>query len=209
MQDFLQCTVAEHYDKLIEEQNDPVWDPPILQEYMNLWDGTPFFALMQLGPQKTVLEIGVGTGRLAMRVIPQCKQFVGVDLSEKTIQRARENLVAFQTHTLLCADFLELDFGLFDVIYASLTWFHIAEKQDAIAKVAHMLNREGRFVLSISKDQATRLYCNGRKLVLYPDSLAATEQAMQIAGLRVVEKIETEFAWLYAAQLKQMDLSQR
>ena len=34
--------VIDHYDLLIEEQNDPFRDLPVLQEYMSKWDGEPF-----------------------------------------------------------------------------------------------------------------------------------------------------------------------
>ena len=34
--------VIDHYDLLIEEQNDPFRDLPVLQEYMSKWDGVPF-----------------------------------------------------------------------------------------------------------------------------------------------------------------------
>jgi len=58
--------VAEHYDLLIEEGNDPFRDPPCLQRYMDQWDGPVFIERMQLHPSRTVLEIGVGTGRIAI-----------------------------------------------------------------------------------------------------------------------------------------------
>ena len=35
-------TVKEHYDLLIDEGNDPVYDPMPLQEYMDKWDGQKF-----------------------------------------------------------------------------------------------------------------------------------------------------------------------
>ncbi len=44
---------------------------------------------MQLNCSKSVLEIGVGTGRLAVRVAPLCGEFYGVDISFKTIERAK------------------------------------------------------------------------------------------------------------------------
>ena len=34
--------VIIHYDLLIDEGQDPVCDPPLLQEYMNKWDGELF-----------------------------------------------------------------------------------------------------------------------------------------------------------------------
>ena len=38
--------VIEHYDKLIEENNDPVYDPAPLKEYMNKYDGQIFIDKM-------------------------------------------------------------------------------------------------------------------------------------------------------------------
>lgn len=56
--------VKMHYDKLIDEGNDPVHDSEPLKEYMNNWDGQQFIDDMQLSGNEAVLEIGVGTGRL-------------------------------------------------------------------------------------------------------------------------------------------------
>ena len=60
--------VIQHYDLLIEENNDPFRDPPMLQDYMNQWDGDQFLEAMELTANKNVLEIGIGTGRLAGKV---------------------------------------------------------------------------------------------------------------------------------------------
>lgn len=49
-----------HYDLLVDENNDPFHDPPVLQKYMESWDGQVFLDLMELDQSKTVLEIGVG-----------------------------------------------------------------------------------------------------------------------------------------------------
>lgn len=54
-----------YFDALIDEGNDPVSDPPFLQEYMDKWDGQAIIDKMNIGMTKSVLEIGVGTGRLA------------------------------------------------------------------------------------------------------------------------------------------------
>ena len=83
--------VIEHYDKLIDENNDPVYDTASLQEYMNKWDGQVFVDSMKLDKHKTVLEIGIGTGRLAFKTIPLCKKFYAIDLSQKTIERAKDD----------------------------------------------------------------------------------------------------------------------
>ena len=53
--------IREHYDLLIEENNDPVYDPEPLKSYMDKWDGRVFLEELQLTSEKSVLEIGVGT----------------------------------------------------------------------------------------------------------------------------------------------------
>lgn len=44
-------------------------------------------------------------GRLAVRTAPLCKAFGGVDISSKTIRRARENLHPMPNATLIYAGF--------------------------------------------------------------------------------------------------------
>ena len=68
--------IIEHYDKLIDENNDPIYNPEPLKEYMNKWDGKVFIDAMKLDKMKTVLEIGVGTGRLAVKTIPLCNEYI-------------------------------------------------------------------------------------------------------------------------------------
>ncbi len=88
--------VIEHYDKLIDENNDPVHAPKPLRDYMDKWDGQKFVESMQLYKSKSVLEIGIGTGRLAMKAAPLCRFLLGIDISSKTIQRASENLSCYR-----------------------------------------------------------------------------------------------------------------
>ena len=100
-----QVSVAEHYDLLIDEGDDPVKDPPALRAYMERWDGAPFIEALCPDRADEILEIGVGTGRLAARVAPLCGGFTGIDVSPKTIARAAENLAGLQNVTLICGDF--------------------------------------------------------------------------------------------------------
>lgn len=78
-------SVSKHYDLLIENGNDPVLDGKLLSEYMNKWDGEEFINLLDLDKNKTVLEIGCGTGRIAKKIVDLCKIYVGIDVSQKTI----------------------------------------------------------------------------------------------------------------------------
>ncbi len=190
-----------HYDALIDENNDPVHDPKPLKNYMDKWDGQAFIDRMALNKTKTVLEIGVGTGRLAVRVAPLCSEFCGVDLSPKTIEQARKNLVDCDNMTLLCGDFLTYPFdSTFDVIYSSLTFMHIKDKKKAINKVASLLNDNGRFVLSIDKNQSEFIDTGTRKIRIFPDTPAEMRECIRTAGLTILNQYDTEFATIFVAQ---------
>ena len=124
---------------LIDENNDPVRDIQVLRDYMDKWDGQAFIDELQLLKNKSVLEIGVGTGRLAVKTAPQCGNFTGIDISPKTIDRAKENLADLPNVTLICDDFMTHEFTRqFDIIYSSLTFMHISDKLRAINIIGYL-----------------------------------------------------------------------
>ena len=189
--------IIHHYDALIDENNDPVHDLGPLKKHMDGWDGDIFIEELELSKRKTVLEIGVGTGRLAVKTAPQSYAFYGIDLSPKTIERAKENLAGIEDVNLICGDFLTYEFDrTFDIVYSSLTFMHIKEKQAAIGKAACLLSENGRFVLSIEKSQATLLEYGKRKIEIYPDNPDRISKYMEAAGLTKIEQKETEFAYI-------------
>lgn len=192
--------VRAHYDRLIDENNDPVLDPPELKAYMDLWDGQDFIDRMALAPDKKVLEIGVGTGRLAVHAAPRCGEFYGVDLSEKTLIRAREHLGHLPHVHLICGDFLSCDLPMdFDVIYSSLTFMHIPEKQAAISKAAALLKKGGRFLLSLDKNPSPVIDMGTWQLPVFPDDPGQIRGCLMAADLEIREAYETEMAHIFLA----------
>ena len=195
--------VIRHCNSLIDEGNDPVLDPKPLQDYMDKWDGQSFIDKMELNRNKSVLEIGVGTGRLAVRTAPCCDRFYGIDISAKTIERAKENLKKYSNATLLCGDFLTYIFeSKFDVIYSSLTFMHIKDKQNAVNKVSSLLNPDGIFVLSIEKNQSEYIDFGTRKIPVYPDTPDSIKTYIKNANLNLTEQYETEYAHIFVARAK-------
>lgn len=197
-------SVSKHYDLLIDENNDPVRDPEPLREYMDKWDGQAFIEKMKLDKGKTVLEIGIGTGRLAIRTAPKCREFFGIDISPKTIEKTTENLAEYDNVSLICDDFLTHQFNRdFDVIYSSLTFMHIEEKQKAINKVAALLKDGGRFVLSIDKNQSDTIDYGTRKIKIYPDNKEDIVKYITQSGMNLMKVLETDFAFVFIAEMKQ------
>lgn len=197
--------IAKHYDILIDEGQDPVHDPEQLKKYMDKWDGQSFIDKMELDKTKSVLEIGVGTGRIAVKVAPLCKEFTGIDISEKTIKQAKKNIKMgmFRKPELICADFLGYNFSKkFDLIYSSLTFLHIKEKQKAFDIVRGLLNDNGRFVLSIDKNQDEILDIGTSKIRVYPDNPDDIKLYAKNSGLELTEQSETEFAHIFVLRLR-------
>ncbi|MDD5917296.1 MAG: class I SAM-dependent methyltransferase [Clostridiales bacterium] len=191
--------IIRHYDMLIKEGNDPVCDPPELQEYMNKWDGQTFIDLLCLSRDKRVLEIGCGTGRIAVKVAPLVKTFCGIDFSPQTIITAKKHL-PFANTELICADFLSYKFDeAYDVIYSSLTFMHIKNKKAAMKKAFGLLLPGGRFVLSIGKSIDTVLDYGTRKIRVYPDTPGYTDKMLIQSGFSDIRRYETESAYLFSA----------
>ena len=193
--------VSNHYDLLIEENNDPFNDPPALQEYMNQWDGALFLKSLNLTANKSVLEIGVGTGRIAVKVAPHCKRLVGVDISPKTIERAKENLKDYSNISFVCADFNTHPFNeTFDIIYSSLTMMHFENKQRVISKVDTLLYKGGVFCLSIDKNQSDYIDMGTRKIKIYPDTLDNIKSLIDASSLTVTNIYETDNAYIIVSK---------
>lgn len=195
--------VIKHYDLLLEENNDPFRDPPALQEYMCGWDGELFLEAMELSGKKKVLEIGIGTGRLAVKVAPCCERLTGIDISSKTIERAKENLKEHTNISYVCDDFISYSFlESYDVIYSSLTMMHFENKQQVIAKVDELLNANGIFVLSIDKNQSEYIDMGNRKVRLYPDTPDKITAFIELTDMTVAKVFETDNAYVIVSRKK-------
>lgn len=193
--------LIQYYDVLIKENNDPVYDTEQLREYMDKWDGQEFISRMELDKTKSVLEIGVGTGRLAVRTAPLCRTFVGIDISPETVKRAEKNLSVRDNVTLVCGDFLTYEFfRRFDIIYSSLTFMHIKQKSEAILKSANLLNSGGKFVLSTDKTSGEFIDAGFGRIGVFRDDPAKTEYYIAASGMILTEHYETEFADIFVAQ---------
>jgi SAM-dependent methyltransferase len=193
---------VEYYDNLIYENNDPVRDSDILKEYMNKWDGKRFIDALELSNEKIVLEIGIGTGRLAVKTVPHCAKLYGIDVSPKTIERAKENLAFTDNVEFVLADYLNYNFETkFDVIYSSLTLLHIENKQAFFNKVFSDLKPNGKFVLSIDTDNQDDYLDMGKyKVRVYPDNPIDTKAGLLKAGFVIEEIIETEYAHIFVCE---------
>jgi len=193
--------VITHYDLLIDEDNDSFYDTPELKEYMNKWDGQVFIDALQLGENKEVLEIGLGTGRIAVKVAPYCKRLTGIDISPKTIKRAKENLNEYSNISFINDDFNTYEFKQkFDVIYSSLTMMHFDNKKQVISKIDNLLKAKGIFCLSIDKDKSEYIDMGNRKIRIYPDNLDNILDTINLTKMSVKNVLETENGYIIVSK---------
>ena len=195
-------SAREHYDLLIAEENDPVLDPPALAAYMDGWDGEALLSALLLTPLCRVLEIGVGTGRLALRVLQRgCAAFTGMDLSGPTLRAAEGHLAGFEGVTLIQGEFpKDAPQGPFERIYSSLTFMHIEDKRAACRRIAELLSEGGRCVISLDREKSDVLDMGVRRVRTFPDTPEEISLLLREAGLDVQESIGLARAHLVIAQ---------
>lgn len=68
-------SLINHYDSLIDENNDPLQDTPALRAYMDKWDGQAFFEMLALSSNQKVLEIGCARDVLPFALLLSFRHF--------------------------------------------------------------------------------------------------------------------------------------
>ena len=99
---------------------------------------------------RNLLELGIGTGETAQRVLPRHPEarLTAIDSSPEMLERARQ---AFADADLRLARLEEpLPEGPFDLVYSALAVHHLdgAGKRDLFRRVADTLSPGGAFVLA-------------------------------------------------------------
>ena len=77
---------------------------------------------------------------------------------------------------------------------------HINDKQSAIKKTASLLNPNGKFVLSIDKNQQNKIDFGNRKVEVYPDTPQEINSLLIESGLFIEKQFETKFAVIFVAK---------
>ena len=193
--------ISKHYDLLIENGNDPVLDCKELADYMDKWDGKEFINLLNLDAYKTVLEIGCGTGRIAKKIIKQCKKYVGIDISSKTVDVAKNHFKDFDNAFFINEDFLKYkDTEKYDVIFSTLTFMHIKDKKKALNNVFNLLKNKGEFILSIDKNQQNFIDTGYSRIEVYPDNPTYISKTLTSLGFIKFKIKEIDNAYVITAQ---------
>lgn len=105
-------------------------------------------AATNAGHDAAFLEIGVGTGRIALPLVKRGYRFTGIDISEKMIGHFREKVGDAPNLTLVQTDVTNLPVpdGSQDVVLAIHILHLVPEWQKALREVRRVLKSNGHFV---------------------------------------------------------------
>lgn len=115
---------ADGYDADVLNDSDP-----IRTNYESVLDWV--VAVAGIEDSSRVLELGSGTGNLTKR-IPQCKEVVCVDVSDRMEELSRDKNAHLNHRTFINDDVLavfERDLGLFDAVLSTYTIHHLTEEE--------------------------------------------------------------------------------
>jgi len=129
-------------------------------------------ALDIIGPGGQVLEVGIGTGRIAKPLLARGVPVTGIDLARKMMNRLLETLPpGAPTPALVQADAAALPFtsGHFDAVLSVHVFHLIAGWREALAEVKRVLSRGGLFLTGYEwrppDSPGTRLLKQWREIV--------------------------------------------
>lgn len=105
------------------------------------------FALLDLQPGDRFLDVGCGTGAAVRDAAAVAARAVGVDLSVRMVERARE--LATDGAEFVVADSEDLPFadGEFTAVLCTASFHHYPDPRRAVAEMARVLEPGGRVVI--------------------------------------------------------------
>lgn len=113
-----------------------------------------FVASSGITPDSRVLEVGIGTGRIAMSVSEHVRRVFGIDLSVEMMTVLQNKLrMTPRPISLAQANALSLPFAenTFDVVYAVHVYHLVHNWRDALQDARRVLKMGGKFVVNFHK----------------------------------------------------------
>jgi len=103
-----------------------------------------------------VLDLGCGTGLVGVAIAPFARRLVGVDLSLKMLERARERKLYDRLEHRDLLSLMQLDpASSYDIIAAADVFIYVGKLDDVVREAARLLRVGGALVFSVEAIEAT------------------------------------------------------
>jgi 2-polyprenyl-3-methyl-5-hydroxy-6-metoxy-1,4-benzoquinol methylase len=108
-------------------------------------------------PGSTVLDIGCGNGHMSMALGQLGFQVYGIDVSEKTIAKARQlNTMSHVSFDVMPAEALVADGQKYDAVVCSEVLEHLNQPDKLLEVIYQLLNDEGRLIVTVPNGYGPR-----------------------------------------------------
>ncbi|MCL5676107.1 MAG: class I SAM-dependent methyltransferase [Patescibacteria group bacterium] len=134
---------ADRYDKLVREEGDR-WQKSIVNPFV--------FKLLGNFKGKIVLDAGCGNGYLSRIIAKTAKSVIGVDFTNKLLEKAKESSKDILNLSFLLSDLenLPLTNNSFDIILCNLVLINVENLEVVVNELARVLKGNGFIVVSIT-----------------------------------------------------------
>ena len=133
---------------------DASWKESEKNPYRSYWkqrlDSKIISLLRRIGDKQRVLEIGVGKGDLATRLVSENKiyMYVGVDITEVGVRIADRKIKSGFQFLVSDGTYLPFRPNMFDIIICSETIEHITQKEKLMSEMRMVLRTKGFLILT-------------------------------------------------------------
>ncbi len=103
---------------------------------------------IEICPGDKLLDIGIGTGRLAIPISEKLNvDLIGIDISEKMLQKCRKKVNPLKNVCLIVADGLALPFtnNQFNLVFTSHVLHLLSDPFQIIRNITHLLTKNGYY----------------------------------------------------------------
>jgi predicted TPR repeat methyltransferase len=135
-----------------------------------------------------IVDLGCGTGLCGVLFKPMAKVLIGVDLSSRMVNQARERKVYDALFVEEIGGFLAGRFNQFDLAIAADVLSYIGDLSGIFAAASQALKPRGRFAFTVEKSEAERFKLNATRR--YSHSLAYIRSLLPEVRLREASSTE-------------------